>query len=181
MKILGFVLCASLALYGCGQKASEKSNTETTNPVKKTQAEMPKDSVHGQMPENMAAGHQKMDVNTEINLKPEIAAAWAGGIVEVKTKDGQAQRYTLKIGEATPLGDTGLTATALSFIPDFVMDETGITSRSAEAKNPALEVLIQEEGKPDYKGWLFARMPNIHPFPHDTYSVILVDGVPAAD
>lgn len=178
-KILGFVLFAALALYGCGQKAAEKTTTEAPEAAA-AHAEMPKDAVHGQMGEGMGAGHQAMKVNTDVNLKPEIAAAWSGGIVEVKTKDGKAQRYTLKLGEAAPLGDTGLTATALAFVPDFVMDDSGITSRSAEAKNPALEVLIQEEGKPDYKGWLFGAMPAVHPFPHDTYAVVLIEGVPSA-
>ncbi len=26
----------------------------------------------------------------------------------------------------------------------------------------------------------FGAMPGVHPFPHDTYSVILIEGVPAA-
>jgi len=140
---------------------------------------MPKDAVHGHGA--MGGAHEAMKVNTDVHISPEIASAWSGGIVELKSRDGEAQRYTLRLGEATPLGDSGLTATALAFVPDFVMDESGITSRSNEAKNPALEILVKEEGKPDYKGWLFGAMPNVHPFPHDTYSIVLVEGVPAVD
>lgn len=175
-NILGIFLLATLSLYGCGQKPAE--NTADSRDA--AEAQMPKDAVHGQMGDTTGAEHEAMQVNTDVNLTDAIKAAWSGAIVEVKTKDGAPQRYTLKLGEAAPLGDTGLTATALAFVPDFVMDDSGITSRSAEAKNTALEVLIQEEGKPDYKGWLFGAMPSIHPFPHDTYSVILIKGVPTA-
>ena len=59
------------------------------------------------------------------------------------------------------------------------MDEGGITSRSADANNPAANVVITEEGAEDYEGWLFAAMPGIHPFPHEQYQVLLVEGLPA--
>ena len=59
------------------------------------------------------------------------------------------------------------------------MDESGITSRSTETHNPAARVVISEEGMADYEGWLFAAMPEIHPFPHDRYQVLLVEGIPA--
>ena len=85
----------------------------------------------------------------------------------------------LPLGEAIALGETGLTATALTFIPDFVMGEDGITTRSPEAANPALRIRVIEEGTADYEGWLFAAMPEIHPFPHDTYSIVLMGGLPA--
>ena len=81
--------------------------------------------------------------------------------------------------EATPLGDSGLTATALLFIPDFVMGEDGISSRSAEQNNPALRLRVAEDGQPSWEGWLFAALPEIHPFPHDRYAILLVEGIPA--
>jgi hypothetical protein len=58
------------------------------------------------------------------------------------------------------------------------MDDDGITSRSADANNPAAHVVITEEGVDDYEGWLFAAMPEIHPFPHARYQVLLVEGIP---
>jgi len=176
-KMMSLVLFAGLSIFGCGQAKTEMTS-ETNEQVAKAGAEMPKDAVHGHGA--MSGAHEAMKVNTDVHISPEISSAWSGGIIEVKSKDGEAKRYTLKLGEASSLGNTGLTVTALAFVPDFVMDESGITSRSNEAKNPALEILVQEEGKPDYKGWLFGAMPNVHPFPHDTYSIVLVEGVPSA-
>ena len=83
------------------------------------------------------------------------------------------------LGEKVALGESGLTLSADTFVPDFVMDEGGITSRSAETHNPAVRVVISEAGVADYEGWLFAAMPEIHPFPHDRFQVLLVEGIPA--
>jgi hypothetical protein len=119
-------------------------------------------------------------LNTDIRLEPEIAGAWAGirlHVVDSETGDGQIIDVTL--GETVALGDSGLTLSADTFVPDFVMDERGITSRSAETHNPAARVVITEEGKADYEGWLFAAMPEIHPFPHERCQVLLVEGIPA--
>ena len=61
----------------------------------------------------------------------------------------------------------------------FVMDESGITSRSADPNNPAVRVVISENGAVDYEGWLFAAMPGIHPYPHERYRVLLIEGIAA--
>jgi hypothetical protein len=44
---------------------------------------------------------------------------------------------------------------------------------------PRLQVRITEEGVDDYVGWLFGTMPSIHPYPHEKYTVVLVEGLPA--
>lgn len=127
----------------------------------------------------MGGGEHDMGLNTDITMADEIAAAWRGAVIQVAGPEGEPQRYDLPFGEAVALGDTGLKATALVFVPDFVMGEDGITSRSSEAVNPALRLRVIEEGKPDFEGWLFAAMPEIHPFPHETYSILLADGLAA--
>jgi hypothetical protein len=120
-------------------------------------------------------------LETDINLDPEIAEAWSGVRVQVlDSETAESEVFDVALGETVTLGESGLTLTASTFIPDFVMDETGITSRSGDTHNPAALILISEEGVPDYEGWLFAAMPEIHPYPHDRYQVLLVEGIPAA-
>jgi len=48
-----------------------------------------------------------------------------------------------------------------------------------ETLNRAPRIVISEDGMANYQGWLFAAMPEIHPFPHDRYQVLLVEGIPA--
>ena len=142
-------------------------------------ATMPDDDAHSGI-ESMA--QHDMGLNTEITLSKEIRDAWTGVVIRVsESADSEVSpvTYRLKVGASTPLGDTGLTATALDFVPDFLMDGSGITSRSTEPNNPAVRIRIVEDGKPEYVGWLFANMPTVHPFPHETYAVVLVEGIPA--
>jgi hypothetical protein len=164
------MLTLSLILVGCGA-GSDTAETEV-------QA-MPDDDVHAAaMGESM--GGMMGGLNTEISLDPEIAGAWSGirvHVVDSETGDGLI--IDVVLGETVALGDTGLTLSADIFVPDFVMDETGITSRSAETHNPAARVVITEEGMADYQGWLFAAMPEIHPFPHDRFQVLLIEGIPS--
>ena len=54
----------------------------------------------------------------------------------------------------------------LRFAITEALDEAGITSRSPDPANPAASVVISEESAEPYQGWLFASMPDIHPYPH---------------
>ena len=160
--VIILTLSASLALFGCGQKGADETTTDLA-PPETTIA--------------MGDADHDMGFNTEVTLADEIAATWRGAVISVAGPESEPQTFELPFGEAIVLGETGLTATALVFVPDFVMGEDGITSRSAEAVNPALRLRVIEEGRPDYEGWLFAAMPEIHPFPHETYSILLADGL----
>ncbi len=173
-SILILTLLTTLSLFGCG---GNETNTDLTPPAT---GDVPsEEGPSNMMGAMMGGGEHDMGLNTNITMAEEIAAAWRGAIIQVAGPEGEPQRYDLPFGEAVALGDTGLKATALAFVPDFVMGEDGITTRSAEAVNPALRLRVTEEGKPDYEGWLFAAMPEIHPFPHETYSILLADGLAA--
>lgn len=181
-RIACFILCLA-SLAACGGSPPET----TEEPQSQSSHGMPDDEIHAGLAEGggdpqaaepgMMAGSHEMQLNTQVNLDPAIRDSWLGAVVEVTGPDGTAARYHLPYGQSTALGDTGLTAEALLFVPDFVMDEGGITSRSAEPANPALRVRITEDGREPYEGWLFGAMPEIHPFPHEEYSVVLVEGL----
>ncbi len=173
-SLMILTVLTTLALFGCG---ADETNTDLAPPAATdTQAEEGPSNMMGSM---MGGGEHDMGINTEITMPDEVTAAWRGAIIQVAGPEGEPQRYDLPFGEPVALGDTGLTATALVFVPDFVMGDDGITTRSADAINPALRLRVTEEGKPDYEGWLFAAMPGIHPFPHETYSILLADGLAA--
>ncbi len=187
MRTLIFCLMiTALATLGCGgstPETNEEIDTATSHDQMPDDAihGMPADDVHAQSMGSMGDGMQMGGgINAEITLDPEIADDWKAvkvRVVELATMTDSF--YEIAVGETAPLGDTGLTIEVVAFVPDFVMDEGGITSRSAEPQNPAARIVISEEGKDDYTGWLFGAMPEIHAYPHDTYGVVLVEGVPA--
>ena len=69
------------------------------------------------------------------------------------------------------------------FLPDFRMEGLNFTSGSNEPKNPALGIKVSENKKQIFPapgrqwGWLFAKVPSIHPFEHSKYSITLKEGV----
>ncbi len=173
------LLIALLATLGCG--GSDAPTSATIEPATSHEG-MPNDDVHADTADPAMGDemHRGGGVNAEITLDPEIADDWQAirvRVVHLETMDETF--HDIVIGEEAPLGDTGLTLRAVAFLPDFVMSEAGITSRSADPQNPAARVVIIEEGKDDHEGWLFGAMPEIHAYPHELYGVMLVEGVPA--
>ena len=173
------ILITLLAALGCGGSATPPADDVT---AEATHDSMPADDVHLNGMGAAAEGgmHQGGGINAEITLDPEIADDWRAIRVRVvELSSMEESSYDIVIGEEAPLGDTGLTLRVVAFIPDFVMSEGGITSRSAKHQNPAARVVIIEEGNGDYEGWLFGAMPEIHAYPHELYGVMLSEGVEA--
>ena len=173
------VLMTLLATLGCGGSATPPADDVE---AAASHDGIPDDDVHSTaMGQAMDGGmHESGGINAEITLDPEIADDWQAIRVRMVELSSMAETFhEIGIGEEAPLGDSGLTLRVVAFIPDFVMGEGGITSRSADPQNPAARVVISEEGKDDYEGWLFGAMPEIHAYPHELYGVMLVEGVPA--
>lgn len=173
------LMALALAIAGCGGKkaaepgagAAQGAAAKTTAESQVASHEMPNDQTHS----------QAMTMNREVRLDDSVRAAWSGIRVNVEdAKSGSSQSYDIPIGSTLPLGDTGLTLQAKAFVPDFTMGSDGITTRSAQPNNPGAEVIISEQGKPDFNGWLFSKMPDIHPFSHERYRVTLVSGIPSS-
>ena len=59
------------------------------------------------------------------------------------------------------IGDTPYSATITDFLPDFVIDVAtrSITSRSNEPRNPAVRIIVREDGLPRDTTWAFLNMP----------------------
>lgn len=112
-----------------------------------------------------------------INVPPEVAKRWIAVLLKVSKKDGTAQEVTIKVGEEKKIDNTPLSVKIEAFLPSFSMNEQEITSRGAQPVNPAARVRISEEGQADWSGWLFAKMPDVHSFPHESWRVELVGGL----
>jgi hypothetical protein len=88
---------------------------------------------------------------------------------------GNVASYEVKPDSEFNLPDTNLKLVVGAFLPDFTMDAESYTSVSAEPNNPALQVIIQENGVEKYSGWLFSKFADMHAFEHERYSIILED------
>jgi hypothetical protein len=81
-----------------------------------------------------------------------------------------AEQITTRLGTASPISDTDFSATVDRYVPDFAMDiKTGrVISRTAEAKNPAVRVIIREKGVVQDTTWALLDVP-----PHFTRKSML--------
>ncbi|MGO9952531.1 MAG: DUF2155 domain-containing protein [Dissulfurispiraceae bacterium] len=88
----------------------------------------------------------------------------------------KTKEYTVNINSQFEIQGTDLKVAVGQFLPDFKMGAT-ITSGSNEPVNPAVRVEVFEKGRSIFKGWLFSKVPGIHPFDHDKYGLILKEGI----
>lgn len=96
-----------------------------------------------------------------------------------KNQNDKGKEFEVEIGgEAVPIPNSTLKIRAEEFFPDFFMDgQNKAASKSASLNNPAVRILVEENGKTIYKGWLFANYPDVHEFPNENISIHLKDYV----
>jgi len=99
-------------------------------------------------------------------------------VVEDKTQKKNTE-YTVQIGKALEIPNSKLTMEVLDFLPDLKIENSTFTSVTNDPNNPAVHVVVKEEGKEIFKGWLFSLFPTIHPFQHAQFGVTLKEGVPS--
>ncbi len=102
--------------------------------------------------------------------------------IEEKTKK-KKQEITVSLNSEYKVPDSDLKIVVGEFLPGFTMDEGRITSSSAEPTNPAVGIRVYEGDNQIFPspgkqwGWLFSKMPDIHPFEHPKLGITLKDGV----
>lgn len=115
-----------------------------------------------------------------IVVPPAVAGRWKSVRIAVVDKSNEAQKiYTIPIGGKLAIPGSAMIVTVETFLPDFIMEGSTMTSTSNELKNPGVKVLITEKGAVLFKGWLFSKFPNTHAFMHPKYGFTLEDVVPA--
>ncbi len=126
----------------------------------------------GKTPESAPAkkGHAPLVVPADVQKK------WKVVVIEVANKETNDQKdYMVDINKDFVIPDTNLKLNVLAFLPDFFMSAKVITSRSNELKNPAAKVVIYEDNTKIFEGWLFQKLPTIHPFEHKVFAIKLKD------
>ncbi len=131
-----------------------------------------------QQPEGPKLALPQKGQEAVVTLPPDVKGKWKGIKVAVEDKKTKSKKeLTINLGEEQKVAGTKLSIKAVEFVPSFVMQGLNITSASNDAANPAAKVVISEDGKEVFKGWLFQKFPTTHAFTHPDYSVTLTGGV----
>ena len=75
-----------------------------------------------------------------------------------KTGD-KKEIYEVKIGDEVTVLDTDLKVKVLNFIPNFTMGDGVMTSLDSKPENPAVNIVVTEEGKEIWTGVIFSLFP----------------------
>ncbi len=194
IALMTIAVCALILAVGCKSASEPPKTAEHDHDDHAGHDHGDKDDAHGDMPA-MPPEHPPMDKamgggmpgamgkpmmpegGRQIVMPDDVKAIFKTVKLNFGKKGEPPAAIEAKVGEETKLGDTGLSVFVEAFLPAFYMDSTRISSITTEPTNPAVHVVIKDKGQEIHKGWLFAKMPTVHPFEHATYTLTLVEGV----
>ncbi len=188
----GAIACASviaLTLAGCGngkneQKSAPAPATAEGNklpeghpampPVMPSQAGMTAKDAAGVAATAKAMHPSESKSDREVKLSKEVLDKWKEAKVEVvdvasKTKEG----LTIKVGSTVALKKAGFKLKLKALVPDYLIKDKQIESRSNEPKNPAILVELIEGDKTVASGWIFRNMPDFNSYKDARIAIVL--------
>lgn len=124
---------------------------------------------------------EQKNIKREIIVPKSVAGKWKAVKILVRDKSDEERNkiQTVDLGSTFQLGDSGITVSAAEFFPNFVLDKALYTSMDNTLGNPAIHLVITENGKELYNSWTFAKYPGLYAFKHPRYSLQLMDFIPA--
>jgi len=131
----------------------------------------------GQMP----PGHPQVgSAGRPLRIPDSVKGKWAAVKLRIEEKAGGQgpQIVTAKLGSDFQVAGSPLAVHVGEFLPALQVGGNEVTSVSNDPTNPAVFVTILDGGKEVFKGWLFAKFPEMQPFEHPKYRITLIEGIP---
>ncbi len=168
MKRMPLLIAALLVIPLAGASCKKKEQPPAPPPIKEGMPGLP-GAPHGPM----GGGTEK-----KIVVPDDVKAAWKAVKVEVEFKEKKTRKaFTVPLHSEFPVPESDLVLKTGAFLPHFSMAADQITSNSNNPENPACNIEVMVKGNQVFKGWLFGKFPDVHPFQHDRYGVKLVEGI----
>ena len=123
---------------------------------------------------------ERVKIERGVVVPAGVKGKWKAVKLLVKNKK-EAERNEMKIitlGSSFELEDSGIRVTVGPFLPNFVMSQKAYTSSGNELTNPAVQLVVEQNGKTLYTGWAFAKYPTMYAFEHDVFALQLMDYIP---
>ncbi len=134
--------------------------------------------IEGSMPPNMPNIQEMPKIDRKVVVPTNVKAMWKAVKLSIEDRATKgAKEYVVAVGSDLAVPNTKIKVKVLAFLPDFKMGDQEITSVSDKPNNPAAQIVVEEPGKPEWKGWLYSLHPAVHPFQHEKIAITLVGGV----
>ena len=124
---------------------------------------------------------QRVELN--VVVPQDVKDSWSSVKLLIEDKKlNKTEEFTVNLGDELKIPDSKLTVKVGDFLPDFKMGAQIITSASNNPDNPAVGIVISENGTQVFPasgkwGWLYVKHPTIHPFQHNRFKVLLKEGI----
>ena len=130
--------------------------------------------------ENHPIVQEAVKVERAVVLPEEADGKWKAVKLLIKNKKDEARNQikTITLGSSFTLEDSGIKVTVGPFLPNFVMSQKAYTSSGNELTNPAVQLVVEQNGKTLYTGWAFAKYPTMYAFEHKDFAMQLMDYIP---
>ncbi len=130
--------------------------------------------------ENHPSVQEAAKVERAVVVPEEADGKWKAVKLLIKNKKDEARNEmkTITLGSSFELEDSGIKVTVGPFLPNFVMSQKAYTSSGNELTNPAVQLVVEQNGKTLYTGWAFAKYPTMYAFEHEDFALQLMDYIP---
>jgi len=123
---------------------------------------------------------EAVKIERAIDVPGEVKGKWKAVKFLIKNQKDEERNEmkTVTLGSSFELEDSGIQVTVGPFLPNFVMSQRAYTSNGNELTNPAIQLVVEQNGKTLYTGWAFAKYPTMYAFEHEDYAIQLMDYIP---
>ena len=130
--------------------------------------------------ENHPNVQEAVKVERAVDVPDAVKGKWKAVKLLIKNKKDEERNEmkTITLGSTFELEDSGIRVTVGPFLPNFVMSQNAYTSNGNELTNPAIQLVVEQNGKTLYTGWAFAKYPTMYAFEHEDYALQLMDYIP---
>ena len=130
--------------------------------------------------ENHPNVQEAVKVERAVDVPDAVKGKWKAVKLLIKNKKDEERNEmkTITLGSTFELEDSGIRVTVGPFLPNFVMSQNAYTSNGNELTNPAIQLVVEQNGKTLYTGWAFAKYPTMYAFEHEVFALQLMDYIP---
>ncbi|NIA19802.1 MAG: DUF2155 domain-containing protein [Xanthomonadaceae bacterium] len=180
---LGFIFLCCAAIIGlasCNKEEAknpvpEQKSAAVTTPSSPCPAGGDKDGQHLGSLATQTNPHGGEKRSHAVVVPEIVEKTWKSVTIKITDKQAKTdQQVTINVGDTYEIPNSSISLRVLHFLPDFAMNSFGMTSKSNEPDNPAVNFEVHEDDKKLFTGWLFSKFPDVHTFNHDRYSFNLV-------
>jgi hypothetical protein len=193
MKKILVCLGIGLFLFSCNKTKDNKIQISSNNveaqeqkddPIPLGQEEEGRGHPGVSPEEQFKDAHQSQEktpkVKRAIVIPDSVKGKWKAVKLLIKEKQGdKSETKEVVLNSEFDIPNSKIHVQVKEFLPHLMLGEDNFTSISNELNNPAVHLVISEQGKELYDGWAYSKFPDMYNFQHAKYSVTLVDFIPA--